>query len=141
MAVAVQILGTEGTGKTHSIRNLDTKSTYYINCDKKSMPFRGWRKKYSEEAKNYAKTSDPILIQKIIAGISKSQLDKGVSGSLFRDVGQLKQSLIRGYPQLKGKDLEFGYKLSFEGLSEEQSKTQLIEVKESKGFFEGLFGK
>lgn len=77
----------------------------------------------------------------ILAGISKSQLDKGVSGSLFRDVGQLKQSLIRGYPQLKGKDLEFGYKLSFEGLSEEQSKTQLIEVKESKGFFEGLFGK
>jgi Cdc6-like AAA superfamily ATPase len=75
MSVAIQILGLPGTGKTYSLRNLDAQSTYYINCDKKSMPFRGWKKAFNEENKNYARTSDPILIQKIIQGVSSSRED------------------------------------------------------------------
>ena len=78
MSVALQILGLPGTGKTHSLRNLDPKTTYYINSDKKSLPFRGWRKLYNDENKNYAKTSDPILIQKIMHGISQARKDINV---------------------------------------------------------------
>lgn len=73
-----------------------------------------------------------------LSGISKSQLDKGVSGSLFRDLDKLKQSIIRGYPQLKNKDLEFGYKLTYADYVEE--KVGVIEVKEQKSFLDGLFG-
>jgi len=78
----------------------------------------------------------------LLSGISKSQLDKGVSGSVFRDKRKLEESLCRAYPQLRKSQkegLEYGYKLAFEGLSEEQVKIQEIEVKEQKGFFDGLF--
>jgi hypothetical protein len=76
----------------------------------------------------------------LLAGISKKQLDAGVGGSLYRDLARLEETIVRGYPQLrkdKGK-LEFGYKLSYKGLSAEQEKIQVVEVKEQKGFFDGL---
>lgn len=77
----------------------------------------------------------------MMAGISKKQLDAGVAGSLYRDQDKLKESVIRTYPQLrKSRDeLEFGFKLAFEGLSEEQSKEiKLIEPKEQKGVLDGI---
>ncbi len=76
----------------------------------------------------------------LLAGISKKQLDAGVGGSLFRDQNQLEETIIRGYPQLrkdKGK-LEYGYKLSYKGLSKEQEKINVIELKEQKGFLDGI---
>mmetsp|Transcript_2372 Transcript_2372/g.3321 ORF Transcript_2372/g.3321 Transcript_2372/m.3321 type:complete len:216 (-) Transcript_2372:461-1108(-) len=75
-----------------------------------------------------------------LSGISKNQLDAGVSGSLFRDESKLKETIFRGYPQLrKSKDsLEFGYKLAYDGLNEEQSKICAIELKEQKGFLDGF---
>jgi len=75
-----------------------------------------------------------------LAGISKKQLDAGVSGSLFRDIEQLKESVCRGYPQLRKQrtKLEFGYKLAYDGLSEEQQKISVVEPKEQKGVFDGI---
>ena len=76
----------------------------------------------------------------LLAGISKNQLDAGVSGSLYRDKANLIETICRGYPQLrKSKDsLEFGYKLAYEGLSEEQGKINIVEIKEQKGFLDGI---
>lgn len=75
-----------------------------------------------------------------LSGLSKKQLDSGISGSLYKDLPKLKESIFRGYPQLrKEKELEFGYKLSFNGLSKEQEKITVVEVKEMKGgIFSGL---
>ena len=73
MSIAIQILGEPGTGKTFSGRNLDPTETYYVNCDKKSLPYKGWRKQYNEESKNYIKSSDPQMVQRVIRGISKSR--------------------------------------------------------------------
>eukprot|EP00574_Skeletonema_japonicum_P009927 CAMPEP_0201718156 /NCGR_PEP_ID=MMETSP0593-20130828/3722_1 /ASSEMBLY_ACC=CAM_ASM_000672 /TAXON_ID=267983 /ORGANISM="Skeletonema japonicum, Strain CCMP2506" /LENGTH=214 /DNA_ID=CAMNT_0048208375 /DNA_START=45 /DNA_END=689 /DNA_ORIENTATION=- len=76
----------------------------------------------------------------LLASVSKNQLDAGVGSSLFRDLARLEETIVRGYPQLrkeKGK-LEFGYKLSYGGLTKEQEKIQVVEVKEQKGFFDGL---
>lgn len=78
----------------------------------------------------------------LLSGISKKQLDAGVGGSLFRDQAKLEETIVRGYPQLrkeKGK-LEYGYRLSYEGLSKEQEKIQVVELKEQKGFLDGLKG-
>lgn len=72
-----------------------------------------------------------------LAGLSKKQLDSGISGSLYKDLDKLKESIFRGYPQLRRETLEFGYKLSFGGLSKEQEKITVVEVKEMKG---GIFG-
>ena len=76
----------------------------------------------------------------LLAGISKNQLDSGVGGSLFRDMARLEETIVRGYPQLrkeKGK-LEWGYKLSYKGLSKEQEKVHVVDIKEQKGFFDGI---
>ena len=76
----------------------------------------------------------------LLSSISKNQLDAGVGGSLYRDKDRLEETIIRGYPQLR-KDrgqLEYGYKLSFQGISKEQEKIQVVEVKEQKGFLDGL---
>ncbi|KAL7529063.1 hypothetical protein ACHAXR_002777 [Thalassiosira sp. AJA248-18] len=76
----------------------------------------------------------------LLSGISKNQLDSGVGGSLFRDIGRLEETIIRGYPQLR-KDkgnLEYGYKLAYKGLSKEQEKITVVEIKEQKGFFDGI---
>ena len=75
-----------------------------------------------------------------LSGISKNQLDAGVSGSLYRDQNQLKETICRAYPQLrKSKDsLEFGYKLAYEGLRKEKSQVNVVTPKEQKGFFDGV---
>jgi len=76
----------------------------------------------------------------LLSGISKKQLDAGVGGSLYRDLDRLEETIVRGYPQLrkdKGK-LEYGYKLNFEGLSKDQEKITVVEIKEQKGFMDGL---
>ena len=76
----------------------------------------------------------------LLSGISKNQLDAGVSGSLYRDKDRLVETICRGYPQLrKSKDeLEFGYKLAYEGLSNDKSQINVVVPKEQKGFFDGI---
>ena len=76
----------------------------------------------------------------LLSGLSKTQLDNGISGSLFRDQAKLTETILRALPQLRDSrnNLEFGYKLAYEGLSEEKSKIESIEIKEQKGFFDGI---
>ncbi len=77
----------------------------------------------------------------MLSGISKKQLDGGISGSLWSDLEKLKETVCRAYPQLRKSrnELEFGYKLSFEGLPEEKAKAIVpVEPKEQKGVFSGL---
>jgi hypothetical protein len=85
-------------------------------------------------AKNYANGG-------LLAGVSKKQIDGGIAGSLYRDQGKLKESIVRAYPQLrKSRDeFEFGYKLAFDGLSKEQaSEIKVIEPKEQKGVLDNI---
>jgi Family of unknown function (DUF6523) len=85
-------------------------------------------------AKNYA--NDGLL-----SGVSKKQIDTGLAGSLYRDQVKLADSICRAYPQLrKSRDeFEYGYKLAFDGLSEEQSQEiKLVEPKETKGLLDSI---
>lgn len=68
------ILGESGAGKTTSLRNLDPATTFIFNCDKKSLPWRGWRKQYGGEKKNYFATSNAATIWKILQRISEGDL-------------------------------------------------------------------
>ena len=58
MARVICIAGESGSGKTTSMRNLDPKSTYYIDADKKGLSWKGWRSQYNEQNKNYLKCDD-----------------------------------------------------------------------------------
>lgn len=69
MARLIGLMGESGSGKTTSMRNLDPKSTFYIDCDKKGLSWKGWKKTYSADKKNYYKTdmvsTVAILLDKI----------------------------------------------------------------------------
>jgi len=66
-------MGESGSGKTTAMRNLEPKSTFYIDCDKKGLSWKGWRKQYNTENKTYWANSDADLITKQIVKISKEK--------------------------------------------------------------------
>lgn len=71
MSKVICIAGESGSGKTTAMRNLDPKETYYIDCDRKGLSWRGWRTQYNSENKNYKATNDIKMIQQLIEGIDK----------------------------------------------------------------------
>lgn len=69
MSRVICIMGESGSGKTTSMRNLDPKTTLYIDCDKKGLSWKGWKKQYSVENKNYIRTD---LAQMVTNALSKT---------------------------------------------------------------------
>lgn len=59
MALVIAVMGESGSGKTTSMRNLDPKTTYYIDADMKGLSWKGWRKAWNKDAKNYIQIDDP----------------------------------------------------------------------------------
>jgi len=68
------VAGESGSGKTTSLRNLDPKSTYIIDADRKGLSWKGWKSQYNKEAKNYIQTSDTQKITIILHGINTQAL-------------------------------------------------------------------
>lgn len=67
MSIATLILGSSGSGKSTSLRNLDPEKTLLIQCIKKPLPFRatGWKTRITLKSEgNIIQTSDPALIEK-----------------------------------------------------------------------------
>ena len=46
MAKVIGCMGESGSGKTTSMRNLPKESTFYIDCDKKGLNWRGWKSQF-----------------------------------------------------------------------------------------------
>ena len=69
MSRVICVAGESGSGKTTSLRNLDPKSTYIIDSDRKGLSWKGWRTQYNSENKNYMQTSDVPTIRKVLANI------------------------------------------------------------------------
>ena len=72
MANIICIMGESGAGKTTSMRNLDPKTTFYIDCDKKGLSWRGWKKQYNDEGNppNYYKTDEPSIVLALMKKIN-----------------------------------------------------------------------
>ena len=68
MSKVICIAGESGSGKTTSMRNLDPKTTLYIDCDKKGLSWKGWKKQYNTENKNYIKTD---FVQHVFIALKK----------------------------------------------------------------------
>lgn len=71
MSKVICVMGESGSGKTTSCRKLDPRTTYYIDCDKKGLSWKGWRQQYNSENRNYKATDDADKIKMILAGISE----------------------------------------------------------------------
>lgn len=74
------IIGESGTGKSTSMRNLDSASTFVINVIDKPLPFRGYKAKYQPmsvdgSTGNYYATDDYAKIIKVVNHISTKRSD------------------------------------------------------------------
>ena len=55
MAQSVLIIADSGSGKSTSMRNLPAKETFIINIANKPLPFKGWKKDYTNISKENPK--------------------------------------------------------------------------------------
>lgn len=78
MSRVIGLMGESGSGKTTAMRNLDPKTTFYIDCDKKGLSWKGWRKQYSEANKNYMQTDFAQIVQQAIKNISENENAKHI---------------------------------------------------------------
>ena len=101
MANIIGIMGESGAGKTTSMRNLDPKTTYYIDCDEKGLSWRGWKKQYNAENKNYFSTDKQNDVLKIMQGINtdrphiKTIVIDTLNGIMVAD--EMRRSKEKGY--------------------------------------------
>ena len=73
MSRLICVMGESGSGKTTAMRNLDPKSTYYIDCDGKGLAWKDWRSQYNEANRNFAYTRDIQKIAGLVVNISQKK--------------------------------------------------------------------
>jgi len=77
MAKVIGVMGESGSGKTTAMRNLDPKQTFYIDCDRKGLNWKGWKKQYafSKDPKqfNYYATDSFTNVKKLLEKINSSE--------------------------------------------------------------------
>ena len=102
MARVIGIIGESGSGKTTACRNLDPKTTFYIDCDKKGLSWKGWRKQYSEENKNYYPTTFPSSVLQILGKVNddpsrriKTVVIDTINGVMVAE--EMRNAKVQGY--------------------------------------------
>ena len=73
MSKVIGIMGESGSGKTTSMRNLDPETTFYIDCDKKGLSWKGWRSQYQFEKHNYMATDQISTVSQLLNKISTQE--------------------------------------------------------------------
>lgn len=73
MSKVIGIMGESGSGKTTSMRELNPKTTFYIDCDKKGLSWKGWRNQYQFEKHNYMATDQISTVGQILTKISTQE--------------------------------------------------------------------
>lgn len=103
MATVICIAGESGTGKTTSMRNLDPSTTLYIDCDKKGLSWKGWKKDFSAENKNYLKTDFPAVALQALQKVDKSESMKHIKTVIVDTINglmvadEMRRSKDKGY--------------------------------------------
>lgn len=75
MAKVIGVMGESGGGKTTAMRNLNPKETFYIDCDKKGLNWKGWKTQYCQSREsgktNYMATDSFSVCRSILDKINK----------------------------------------------------------------------
>lgn len=103
MATVICIAGESGTGKTTSMRNLDPKTTMYIDCDKKGLSWKGWKSNFNADSKNYLRTDFPQVALQALAKVNEQDSFKHIkvvvvdtiNGLMVAD--EMRRSKDKGY--------------------------------------------
>ena len=102
MAKVIGVIGESGSGKTTSCRNLDPNTTYYIDCDKKGLSWKGWRSQYNERNKNYYATNYPSTVLQALNKINddpdkriKTVVIDTINGIMVAE--EMRNAKVQGY--------------------------------------------
>lgn len=101
MSKAILIMGESGAGKTTSMRNLNPSETFYIDCDGKGLSWKGWRKQYNTENKNYYNGNLPSKVLSLMDKVSSEQthfkylIIDTINGIMVGD--EMRRSKEKGY--------------------------------------------
>ena len=71
MAKVIGVMSESGSGKTTAMRNLDPKETFYFDCDKKGLNWKGWKTQYNLDSKNLMVTDDFMTVDKALRNINE----------------------------------------------------------------------
>ena len=74
----IGVMGESGSGKTTSLRNLDPKSTLYVDCDKKGLSWKGWKKDFNAANKNYLVTDFAQTVLQALQKVNEAEAYKKV---------------------------------------------------------------
>lgn len=78
MSRVIGIMGESGSGKTTSLRNLPPKKTFYCDCDKKGLNWKGWKTQYNTENQNYLVSDSFSNVSKMLDRINTEDKFKNV---------------------------------------------------------------
>lgn len=78
MAKVIGLMGESGSGKTTAMRNLPPDETFYCDCDKKGLNWKGWRKQYSTDRKNYWSSDSFAIVSGILRKINEQEQFKHI---------------------------------------------------------------
>lgn len=75
MARVIGVMGESGSGKTTAMKNLPPEQTFYIDCDKKGLNWRGWKKQYKDdpEKPNYWRSDNFAIVSGLLDKINKEE--------------------------------------------------------------------
>lgn len=73
MGKVICIMGESGSGKTTSLRNLDPNETFIIDCDKKGLSWKGWKKQYNKDNRNYFINDNPEKVKEMLLAIGQQK--------------------------------------------------------------------
>ena len=86
---SICIMGESGSGKTTSMRNLDPKTTMYVDCDKKGLSWKGWRQAFNGASENYIQTDFPQVALQILQAVNEKDKYKHIKVIVFDTINGL----------------------------------------------------
>lgn len=98
----IGLMGESGAGKTSSFRNLNPDETFIIDCDKKGLSWKGWKKQYVN-GKNYISTDFAQVALQTLKAINENEKYSGyktvvvdtLNGIMVAD--EMRRSKEKGY--------------------------------------------
>lgn len=78
MANVIGCMGESGAGKTTAMKNLPAKSTFYFDCDKKGLNWKGWKSDFNVDKKNYWKSDSFSVVSSILTKINTEERFKHI---------------------------------------------------------------
>lgn len=99
----IGIMGDSGSGKTTAFRNIDSKTTMYVDCDKKGLSWKGWKKDFNEESRNYLVTDKPNTARAMLKKVNEDPAFAHIKNIVFDTINglmvadEMRRSKEKGY--------------------------------------------